>query len=171
MLCIETNALTDPGGATGVRLPPPMGSNSFVFTFIFAKKHPNRRSVPPPTTGNPGSATGMSPNPIGKFCLWAVNNRGYCICSNLPIATVLILVIWKKMSNIFRISMTNHFTGIKGIVVSFQGPLWEFPLKLSRQNPLEVVWMKEYDVSCSHPSHRTYFQNISKVNILSLNSV
>ena len=49
------------GGAGGVPSPPPTGSNSFVFAFIFAKKHPHQRSVPPPARrppmGNPGSAT------------------------------------------------------------------------------------------------------------------
>ena len=38
------------------------GANSFVFTYIFAKKCPRRRLAPPqwlgaPPTGNPGSAT------------------------------------------------------------------------------------------------------------------
>ena len=43
--------------------PPPPGSNSFIFTYVFAKKCPRWRSVPPPTArhptsmGNPGSAT------------------------------------------------------------------------------------------------------------------
>ena len=42
---------------------PTTGSNSFIFTYIFAEKHPRRRSAPlqwlgtpPPPTGNPGSA-------------------------------------------------------------------------------------------------------------------
>ena len=42
--------------------PPPTGPNSFIFAYIFAEKHPRRRSTPPltgprPPTGNPGSAT------------------------------------------------------------------------------------------------------------------
>ena len=50
--------LADPGGAAD----PPMGSNSFIFTCIFAKKRPRWRSASPPMarrppTGNPGSAT------------------------------------------------------------------------------------------------------------------
>ena len=41
---------------------PPMGPNSFIFAYIFTKKHPCRRSMPPlmgacPPMGNPGSAT------------------------------------------------------------------------------------------------------------------
>ena len=42
---------------------PPMGPNSFIFTYIFAKKHTRQRSMPPlnrstpPPMGNPGSAT------------------------------------------------------------------------------------------------------------------
>ena len=56
-------ALADPGGATGIH--PPTGSNSFIFAYVFTEKHPRRRSVPPqwlsaPSTGNPGSATGLS---------------------------------------------------------------------------------------------------------------
>ena len=39
-------ALADPGGAVGTPSPP-TGSNSFVFAYGFAKKHPRRRSVPP----------------------------------------------------------------------------------------------------------------------------
>ena len=56
-------SLADPGGATGMRPPPPpIGSNSFVFTYVFAKKCPHRRLVlpnssAPPPTGNSGSAT------------------------------------------------------------------------------------------------------------------
>ena len=42
---------------------PPIGPNSFFFTYIFTEKRSRRRSTPPPTgprppTGNPGSATG-----------------------------------------------------------------------------------------------------------------
>ena len=38
--------------------PPPTGSISFVFAYIFAEKCMRRRSAPPPPpTGNPGSAT------------------------------------------------------------------------------------------------------------------
>ena len=54
------------GGSRGRagHTPPPMGPNSFVFTYIFTKKHPCWRSSPPqwvhtPPTGNPGSATGL----------------------------------------------------------------------------------------------------------------
>ena len=46
----------------GTRPPSSMGPNSFVFAYIFTKKHPHRRSTTPnecthPPTGNPGSAT------------------------------------------------------------------------------------------------------------------
>ena len=38
----------DLGGVLGARPPPhPTGPNSFVFTYIFGKKHPRRRSTPP----------------------------------------------------------------------------------------------------------------------------
>ena len=42
--------------------PPPMGPNSLVFAYIFTKKHPCWKSMPPlmgacPPMGNPGSAT------------------------------------------------------------------------------------------------------------------
>ena len=57
------------GGSGGGRagcMPPPMGPNSFIFAYIFTKKHPHQRSMPPPpngctppSTGNPGSATGI----------------------------------------------------------------------------------------------------------------
>ena len=55
--------LADLGGRAG-RTPPPMGPYSFVFTYIFTKRCPHRRSMPPlkgarPPTGNPGSATGI----------------------------------------------------------------------------------------------------------------
>ena len=55
------------GGSRGVPLahapPPPTGSNSFIFAYVFAEKHPCRRSALPqrlgaPQTRNPGSATG-----------------------------------------------------------------------------------------------------------------
>ena len=44
--------------------PPSTGSNSFIFTYAFAKKCPHQRSAPPPMArrppmGNPGSATGI----------------------------------------------------------------------------------------------------------------
>ena len=47
-------------GAAGT--PPPTGSNSFIFTHVFAEKRMYQRSPPPqqvgaPPTGNPGSAT------------------------------------------------------------------------------------------------------------------
>ena len=38
--------LADPGGAAGAC--PPTGSNSFIFTYVFAEKHLRRRSAPPP---------------------------------------------------------------------------------------------------------------------------
>ena len=47
--------------------PPPTGSNSLVFAYVFAKKCPCRRlapapmaQCPPPPMGNPGSATGSA---------------------------------------------------------------------------------------------------------------
>ena len=54
--------LADLGGEGGARRMPPMGPNSFIFGYIFTKKYPHWRSIPPPTgarpsTGNPGSAT------------------------------------------------------------------------------------------------------------------
>ena len=57
------SALADLGGVPGAR-PPPTGPNSFIFTYIFAKKHPRQRSTPPltgprPPMGNLGSATGL----------------------------------------------------------------------------------------------------------------
>ena len=55
------NALADLAGVPGAC--PPMGPNSFIFAYIFAKKHPHQRSTPPngstPPMGNPGSATEM----------------------------------------------------------------------------------------------------------------
>ena len=56
------NALADLGGVPGAC--PPMGPNSFIFTYIFTKKCPRRRSTPPlmgahPPMGNPGSTTEM----------------------------------------------------------------------------------------------------------------
>ena len=55
------------GGALLARAAPSMGSNFFVFTYVFAKICPRRRSAPPPPrngsmpppppTGNSGSAT------------------------------------------------------------------------------------------------------------------
>ena len=56
------------GGSTykNFRGMPPIGSNSFVFTYIFTEKCPCRRSTAPhnrstPPTGNPGSAPGLRP--------------------------------------------------------------------------------------------------------------
>ena len=54
-------SLVDPGGVAA-SVHPPTGSNSFVFAYVFAKKHPHQRSAPPngsvpPPMGNPGSAT------------------------------------------------------------------------------------------------------------------
>ena len=54
-------SLADPGGAPPARARP-TGSNSLIFAYIFAKKHPRQKSAPPqqlgaPPTGNPGSAT------------------------------------------------------------------------------------------------------------------
>ena len=50
------------GGSTYkiFRRTPPTGSNSFIFTYIFTKKHPRQRSTPPkmgprPPMGNPRS--------------------------------------------------------------------------------------------------------------------
>ena len=41
----------------------PTGTNSFIFAYIFTEKPPRRWSTPPtsqrPSTGNPGSATGL----------------------------------------------------------------------------------------------------------------
>ena len=59
---ISTISIGGSRGACPVHAPP-TGPNSFVFTYIFAEKHPCRRSMPPlmgprpPPTGNPGSAT------------------------------------------------------------------------------------------------------------------
>ena len=52
--------LVDLGGVPGAR--PPMGPNSFVFAYIFTKKHLRQGSTPPqgvhaPPMGNPGSTT------------------------------------------------------------------------------------------------------------------
>ena len=38
-------ALADLGGCAG-HMPPPMGPNSFIFAYIFTKKHPCQRSMP-----------------------------------------------------------------------------------------------------------------------------
>ena len=58
---LRCTALEDLGGGRAGNTPPPMGPNSFVFTYIFTEKHPHRGSTPPtgprPPTGNPGSAT------------------------------------------------------------------------------------------------------------------
>ena len=60
------HALADPGEGCVPAHAPQTGSNSFVFTYVFAKKCPRQRSAPPtarrppPPTGNPGSATGMT---------------------------------------------------------------------------------------------------------------
>ena len=40
------------GGRAG-RMPPPMGPNSFVFAYIFTKKHPHQRSTTPLTGARP----------------------------------------------------------------------------------------------------------------------
>ena len=45
-------SLADPGGVPPARAPP-TGSNSFVFAYVFAKKHPHRRSAPPPNGSAP----------------------------------------------------------------------------------------------------------------------
>ena len=45
-------SLADPGSITNVR-PPPTGSNSFIFTNIFAKKRPGWRLAPPQWLGAP----------------------------------------------------------------------------------------------------------------------
>ena len=57
ILICRTNALADPGGAAGTC--PPNRIQSFIFAYVFAKKHPCQRLAPPPPTGNPGSATVM----------------------------------------------------------------------------------------------------------------
>ena len=41
------------GGVPGACPPPPMGPNSFVFTYIFTKKCPRRRSTPPLMAARP----------------------------------------------------------------------------------------------------------------------
>ena len=41
------NTLADLGGACPVHAPP-MGPNSFIFAYIFTKKCPHQRSMPPP---------------------------------------------------------------------------------------------------------------------------
>ena len=62
---IHHTSLETIGGSRGACQvdAPPMEPNSFIFTYIFAKKHPCRRSMsllmgPHHLTGNPGSATG-----------------------------------------------------------------------------------------------------------------
>ena len=35
------------GGTTGAQPSPPTESNSFIFTYVFAEKHPHQRLVPP----------------------------------------------------------------------------------------------------------------------------
>ena len=45
----SSSALADPGGALPAHAPPPpTGSISFVFTYVFAKKCMRRRLAPPP---------------------------------------------------------------------------------------------------------------------------
>ena len=47
-------SLVDPGGQLLVYAPPPpMGSNSFVFAYVFTKKCPHQRSVPPTMARHP----------------------------------------------------------------------------------------------------------------------
>ena len=55
----RSNTVIVIGGSRGRRrrTPPPTGSVSFVFAYVFAEKCTRQRSVPPPT-GNPGSTTG-----------------------------------------------------------------------------------------------------------------
>ena len=55
----QGEALVDPrgGGTAGTCSPPPTGSNSFAFEYIFAEKHPHKRSAPP---------TPQRPPPNGK---------------------------------------------------------------------------------------------------------
>ena len=86
------SSLVDPGGSPRAR-PPPTGSISFVFAYVFAKKCTHRRLAPPqqvgaPPTGNPGSATdhdhdrGASPfkvfvlDHIVKTLSWICKDRG-----------------------------------------------------------------------------------------------
>ena len=48
----EAYSLADPGGATGAH-PPPTGSNSFIFTYVFTEKHPCQRLAPPNVSAPP----------------------------------------------------------------------------------------------------------------------
>ena len=49
----EDHALADPGGGATARAPPPTGSISFVFAYVFAKKCMHQRLAPPPTGRRP----------------------------------------------------------------------------------------------------------------------
>ena len=52
---IRINMLLCIGGSRGCAgcTPPPMGPNSFVFAYIFTKKHLHQRSMPPPNRCTP----------------------------------------------------------------------------------------------------------------------
>ena len=56
LVCVSVCVI---GGSRGdaAGLPPPTGSISFVFAYVFTKKCTCWRSAPPPPTGNPGSTT------------------------------------------------------------------------------------------------------------------
>ena len=54
MQILDLLSLVDPGGGTtGTCPPPPTGSISFVFTYVFAEKCMRRRLVPPPMGRRP----------------------------------------------------------------------------------------------------------------------
>ena len=62
--------LADPGGAADA---PPIGSNSFIFTYVFAKKCPRWTSAPPPN----GSASPNGKSWI-RHCYIYKNTLGRC---------------------------------------------------------------------------------------------
>ena len=56
LIGLTSFAFASLGAVSGARPLP--GPNSFIFAYIFTKKHPHRRSTPPPR-GNPVSVTDL----------------------------------------------------------------------------------------------------------------
>ena len=112
-------SLADPGGCC--QCAPPTGSNSFIFTYVFTKKHPHRRSVPPqqlntPPMGNPGSTT-VSGGIIGFSDYMQINSFNDFHTLNLETQKFRIKPGTNRnvMSSLVRMKMRSYHIWLSGL--------------------------------------------------------
>ena len=91
--------------------PPPTGSNSFVFTYVFAKSAhiggqcPPNSSAPPPPMGNPGSTTDNR-SPWARYWVDGLQFGEHII----PLKSIISILLIESNMSLFSYSPVSYIT-------------------------------------------------------------